>query len=336
MNGRPLLILAFAALLACACRGDTTPVGAKGPVAPPDPDTGEFLPTVARVVEIAREAVLADPESARAWGELGMVLHSHVLMEPATTCYRQAQRLDGADFRWPYLAGVGGRGWITDDETLALLQRAHALNPVYAPLNIRLGELLLERRSVDLAKRHYELAAQAAPESSHALLGLGRVALAEGELGEAAELLEQARWQEWEHREVWIALVELYERTGQDVPARRAAERAATLRTNTPVPDPLLKELRRVSGQPDDLLYQAQRHRKRGEFDEAIARCRMVLEIWPDDVEARVDLAEALLLSWRDEEGIAELARALGVSPSEAERSKRVARWRDERLPADR
>lgn len=303
---------------------------------PPDPDTGEFMAGVAWRIATARQRVLDDPRSAEAWGELGMVFQAHLLMDDAGECYERARALDPGEFRWPYLAAVVGRGHISREQRLELLIRAHALNSVYPPLNIRIGELLLERDRPAEAGLHFQRALEGAPEDSHAWLGLGRVALAQGDLESARELLERARWMEWDHREVWIALVRVYELSGRMDLARRAAQRAEQLQVNTAIRDPLLQELDWFSGRPADLLHTASRHVRRGEFDRAVELYHVVLRSYPDDASVRLDLARTLALAWRDEQAVEELARALGSDASAAREDPRLADWRRERLPADR
>ena len=58
-------------------------------------------PQVARLYERAREGVRAEPSSAEAWGDLGLVLAAHGHASDATTCLARAAVLAPADWRWP-------------------------------------------------------------------------------------------------------------------------------------------------------------------------------------------------------------------------------------------
>src|SRR5262245_44399072 len=76
------------------------------PYTPPEPPAlsaqeGADKAVVA-AVEKARQAVLAVRTSAAAWGELGVVFAAHGYEPEADDCFREAERLDPADPRWPY------------------------------------------------------------------------------------------------------------------------------------------------------------------------------------------------------------------------------------------
>ena len=55
------------------------------------------------MIESKRKAVIADPQSANAWGELGMAFDAHEQWPPSQECYRRAMELDPSDARWPFL-----------------------------------------------------------------------------------------------------------------------------------------------------------------------------------------------------------------------------------------
>ena len=63
-------------------------------------------PPVRAVLEKTIAAVSANKLSAMSWGELGAVLRAHDFGAEAEVCYRNAEQLDGKDYRWPYLLGV--------------------------------------------------------------------------------------------------------------------------------------------------------------------------------------------------------------------------------------
>src|SRR5215207_4362078 len=92
-------------------------------VGPPTVDLAGADPDVARAVEEARAAVKEAPQSAEAWGRLGMVLRAHNFGDEANVCFERAEHLDAADPRWPYLRGVTVA--LTDrDAAIPLLERA--------------------------------------------------------------------------------------------------------------------------------------------------------------------------------------------------------------------
>src|SRR5947209_20165871 len=73
-----------------------------GPPPPPAP-AGLTDPPARRMVENKRQAVLADPRSGTAWGELAMAFDAHEASDEAVACYRKACDLDPHDVRWPFL-----------------------------------------------------------------------------------------------------------------------------------------------------------------------------------------------------------------------------------------
>src|SRR5262245_14809343 len=77
----------------------TTPV-------PPQVRLDGVQKEVAQAVEAALEEVRQDPRSGAAWGKLAMVLHVNNFNEHVNDCYRQAERFEPKDPRWPYLHGV--------------------------------------------------------------------------------------------------------------------------------------------------------------------------------------------------------------------------------------
>src|SRR5437764_828110 len=58
---------------------------------------------IAQAVGAALEEVRRRPRSGAAWGRLGMVLHANGFDEHVADCYRNAERFDPNNPRWPYL-----------------------------------------------------------------------------------------------------------------------------------------------------------------------------------------------------------------------------------------
>jgi tetratricopeptide (TPR) repeat protein len=72
---------------------------------PPDLVFEGTEPALEKAVKRARDAVLQEPRSAKAWADLGDVFMANELEAEAAACYAQADRLDPSDPRWPYQQG---------------------------------------------------------------------------------------------------------------------------------------------------------------------------------------------------------------------------------------
>jgi len=93
-------------------------------VAPPTIDLAGVDPAVCQRVDSVRTAILQSPDSAPAWGKMGMVLMSHGLsVEASTACLAQAERLEPRQPRWPYLQAIA---FLKTDQDVAIpnLRRA--------------------------------------------------------------------------------------------------------------------------------------------------------------------------------------------------------------------
>src|SRR5262245_32478462 len=88
-------------VLALAARGVVYFVFFRGPgaPAPPEPDLSGVDPAVRKAIEGARAEVKRAPQSAEAWGRLGMVLSSHIFAGEALACFAEAERLQPRDPR---------------------------------------------------------------------------------------------------------------------------------------------------------------------------------------------------------------------------------------------
>src|SRR5262249_26401188 len=119
-------------------------------------------PEVVDVVGRARAAVVKDPRSADAWGQLGRVLMANELhSEIALDCFAQAERLDPNNPRWPYFcAGILKVDKGKPEEAVRKLERAVALAdaggvPPSAP-RLLLAETLLSLGRADDAEVHFK------------------------------------------------------------------------------------------------------------------------------------------------------------------------------------
>ncbi len=96
----------LAALIGIVCQDppQEEPVGSsdENTIAIPAPDPPPNEPRVLEAISEATETVASNPDSARAWGTLGMVFDAHSYLPEAVRCYRQALQLTPDDYRWNY------------------------------------------------------------------------------------------------------------------------------------------------------------------------------------------------------------------------------------------
>jgi tetratricopeptide (TPR) repeat protein len=120
---------------------------------PPAVDVSRADPAVADAVAKATAAVKADPRSAAAWGELGMVLRANDFDTDSVRAFEVAERLDPADWRWPYLQGLT-LVLFEPDRGTDCLKRAADRAPADRPeAKLRLAEVLFDAGDTDAAGR---------------------------------------------------------------------------------------------------------------------------------------------------------------------------------------
>jgi tetratricopeptide (TPR) repeat protein len=150
------VLLAAAALTAAAAGTGVWYFTARRMPAPPDLVFEGTEPDLHRAVQRAREAVLKEPRSAKAWGALGDVFTANELEAEGAACYAQAERLDPKDPRWPYhqagaLLNQGQR-----EEAVVFFRRAadRCKDSTPAP-RLFLGETLLTLGQVEEAEGNF-------------------------------------------------------------------------------------------------------------------------------------------------------------------------------------
>lgn len=271
-------------------------------------------PQVRRALREAREAVLAEPESAAAWGRLGMVCDVHEIDAAALAGYARAAELDAEDPRWPYFAGrlLAIRG--TDPRAAAeYLRRALELRPGYAPGQVRLGDVLARQGALDEAAEAYRRAVELDPSLAKAHEGLGQVFLQQGRAGEAVGPLERARELTPGDGSIYAALAQAYLRSGDRDRARAAAERVRELPRIDTYPDPWLAEVAALGVSSSLALERGQGLLAVGRPAEAAVELNKVVAARPDDPLAHLALAAAYRQTGEAAAAVAEYERALAL-----------------------
>lgn len=260
----------------------------------PDPDLSEMEPQVASRFEQARAAVVADPESAAAWGEFGMVAHAHELWEEALVAYEKALRRDPTDERWPYFLG-DVRSVIGTDLAGAAnaFRKAISLRPDYAPAHMRLGRVLVADDQPEAAAAELERALELTPDMQPAMVTLAQIELGRGDLERSEVLLDRVLAAAPRHAQALSTLGQVYMRQGRRDEARKVAERARDAAIYNLFDDPLMGQVVR-EGKSSVLIWErAKAFFEDGDFTQAAIGLARVVDLRPQNVEARHQLAIA-------------------------------------------
>ncbi|HEX6882307.1 MAG TPA: tetratricopeptide repeat protein [Planctomycetota bacterium] len=275
---------------------------------------------VAEALGAARAAVMAAPDSPKAWSTLADLFFAHDFKPDAARCYARAGELDPASYLWPYR-----QGWslLAEDPAAAAaaFERALVSIETYAPAHVVLARALARLGQNDEALAHYARAAELDPTSAEPHAGTGLVHLAMGDYAAARTALEAALARNPAHVEAHAALAQACLALGQDKKAQQHAERARTLPqtrreadayANPNVP-PLGARARTSHGRELE---------RTGRVEDALAQYRAALASNPDYYLARRSLAN-LLLARGEREAALELLREGVLSNPSFERVRK-------------
>lgn len=282
----------------------------------PDPVTAEMVAPARNALAAAREAVLAQPDSADAWGEFAEVCDAHHLYPEAELAYREARSLDPREFRWAYgLAVVRDLLGAEGAEVAGLFQAAIRLQPRYPPARLRCGDALVRQGLLADARAAYEQALELDPDFAMAHRNLGQTLLALDDTAGALARLERAAALEPDDGVVASSLAQAYRRAGDVERAARAAEQS---RSKTPVygvPDPVRFALEEKNLTPLACDRRARAREQRGEWQAALADLERLVVMVPEDAALHWRLGRCLRGLGRKERARSENARALELAP---------------------
>jgi len=314
----PAAILALGVCLTFAahCGGES---GTPPPAALdlPEPDLSEMEPQVAERLAAAREALLAQRQSAELWGELGGLYDAHGLLDLAETCYRRAIELDPAEFRWNYLLAVVREiSGAEIDEVKALFERAAELRPDYAQIDLRLGDAFSRRGELEIAREHFERAVTATPGVAVAQRGLGQTLLSLGEAEAAIGPLTQATILEPRDRAAYSSLAQAYMRIGESQKAEQFVATAANLEPVNAIEDPVWGEAVYDRSLSSSRVFRRARAKLRdGDNQGAAEDFELVLRALPVEASAHFWLATAYRNLGDRERSLEHFVRASELKP---------------------
>ena len=146
--------------------------------------TDRMTPRIRMLIQEATAQVMRHNDSAAAWGDLGAIYFVHTMTPEAAACFRNAERLDPADYRWPYLLGISVLN--TDGEqALDCYRRSAQRCGNKAHVQLRLAEALIDKGELEEAAVQVESVLGHAPSNPRVQFAKARLLLAQGDLEQA-------------------------------------------------------------------------------------------------------------------------------------------------------
>jgi tetratricopeptide (TPR) repeat protein len=269
----------------------------------------------AELSELLESPSTSDDQLAEAYGRLGALFLLVEVEAVADACLRNAATLQPDVFRWPYYAGYLGMLSGRLDEAIRDLEAARALDPNYAPLDLRLGKVLLDSGRLDEAKAALERVADTPGLAAAANFHLGQIANLQRRYSDAILLLERSLEADPSPSGVRYQLAQAYRALGDQ---ERAREYLASFDAGSPpAQDPLIAELEAATGRALPAFQEAMHATRRGDYKLAVQRFADGLAVDPDNPAARVSYARTLYLTGAKPEAERELSKALDQDPAQ-------------------
>jgi len=291
--------LLFVTVLLTGCR--STPADATlPPIALPDlsdmeaPVQRQIAAQFDTVTRQAGESAKPDALAA-AYGTLGSLLFAANRGNAAETAYLHAQALAPEDARWPYYLGHVYMNRPDRPRAIIAFERALRLAPDDVATLVWLGKVHLDSGEPGQADARFSHALSTAPGTVAALYGSGQAALAQKNYTRAAERFEQVLAADPRASIAHYPLALAYRALGDT--AKAEAHSKLTGKTEVGPPDPRMAELRNLLESSAAEEERGMRAAEGGDFRTAAQHFRKGVELAPDSVSLRYNLARALSLT---------------------------------------
>ena len=282
---RAIASVVLAALLELSCAKSLPPV----PVIPVDGLDADVKSAILK----ARDEAVAQPKSAQASGNLGMVLEAHTLYQQAVPAYQRAVRLDPKDFAWRYYLALCLEKTGQLDESLASVSEGLRIRPDYAPAILKRAELLLKLGRFPESAAALDPFLAKNPNSPLALYFLGRVKFAQQDFAAADDLYRRAT-QAWPtFGSAWFGLGETSKRLGRGAETEKDYQLAENYKDhNPPGGDDLYAQMMKLATGIENRLMEAKKLMNKREFDRSSQIYKAVLTQYPDNLDCLVNLLD--------------------------------------------
>lgn len=270
---------------------------------PPEIPADVTDPAIREVIASKRVAVVADPRSAAAWGELGMAFDAHERWEQSRECYRRAMDLNPSDARWPFLTAEQ-LNWrdkvgIPDKEEAVRLYRLAVDRTPPTPAHawiaaLSLADLLTELGRADEAAPLYQRAFEADPENPWAAYRVAGLLADRGRTEDAIRVYQTLARSPYARKMSAVAVAGLYRRQGRAADADELERAAGMLPPDESWANPYagqVAELRRGQAVLKDTYFAQERAK---DADGVVATATALADRYPS-VESQLLLLRALV-----------------------------------------
>ena len=251
----------------------------------------EQFETVTRLVRERADANALAP----GYGTLGSLLFAVNRSNAAETAYLHAQALAPTDARWPYYLGHVYMNRPDRPKAVTAFERTLQLAPGDVAALVWLGKVYLDDGKAELAEAQFTRALNVEPRTVAALYGLGQAAMARRDYARAAEQFEQVLAVDPRASVAHYPLALAYRGLGDS--AKADAHLRQQGKTEVGPPDPRMTELRNILNSSAAEEERGLRAAEGGDFQTAARHFRAGLEMKPDSVSLRYNLARALSLT---------------------------------------
>ena len=285
---------------------------------PPAIDLDGADKAVSRAIVAASARVRDTPDSAEAWGKLGMTLLAHEFKLPAAHCFERAAALDEQEPRWPYLHArsillTNPREAVPLLEAAAKLAGKRNLTP-----RLTLAELLLELGQTDDAERQLRFVLEQEPDTARALIAVARIHFSHGDYLECLSSCRKAEAAGGPRKETALLMAAAERHAGHNERADALLSAAEKL-GNPAWRDPFFADAMQLQTGLKPQLVRADRLFGKQKIDESIALLSKTVNEYPDSVWAKLLLGRALIRARRLPEADAVLKEALQLAPDSVE-----------------
>ncbi len=263
---------------------------------PPSVPANRADPEVTTIVDKAREEVLSEPRSARAWGRLGQAFLANDMEVEGSICFAEAERLDPSNPRWPYFRGGIAINRGEPEEAIPFFQRAIEREEATTSGNfvprLMAAETLLALGRLDEAEEQYRNVLARRENEIRARYGLGLVYAARTDWKNSRAELQRCAGDPFAQQKACVQLAAVCRRLDDAAAAEKFRQLANRLPMDRDWLDPYAAEYLPWAVKKRMRYRHIESLEAAGNLGKAVEMLRPMLTEYPNDYLPRVTLAK--------------------------------------------